>query len=261
MTLILTVYFFFLGLALASFLNALMYRLDKEYKYPDIFVKPSHCEKCKKELKWFDLIPVLSYIFTKGKCSKCGSKINIYYPISELFLGISLALLFYTTAPWFAYPILILLFSLSYFDYHYMAIPTIPTVSFAVLSVVYLIILSILSNQVILNAFFSGVILIGLILLLLLIMYGYKNIIEGFGTGDFIILLALSAFLSTKEFWLMFWVSIYSTLIVILIGFIAGKYSKKTPLPLLPFITFGFVVVVTYGDLILNFLNRTLAIF
>jgi len=261
MTIILTIYFFFLGLALASFLNALMYRIDKEYKYPDIFVKPSHCEKCNRELKWFDLVPVLSYIFTKGKCSKCGTKINIYYPISELFLGISLALLFYTTAPWFAYPILILLFTLSYFDFHYMEIHRIPTISFAVLGVVYLIISSLLNNQVILNAFLSGAILIGLLLILLLVMYGYKNLMEGFGTGDFIILLALSAFLSTKEFWLMFWISIYSTLLVILIGFVRGKVSRKTPLPLLPFITFGFVAVVTYGDIILDFLNRTLAIF
>jgi prepilin signal peptidase PulO-like enzyme (type II secretory pathway) len=59
----------------------------------------------------------------------------------------------------------------------------------------------------------------------------------------------------------MFWISIYSTIIIILAGFIAGKYSKKTPLPLLPFITLGFVVVVTFGDTILDFLNRTFVIF
>lgn len=261
MIITLSIYFFLLGLALASFLNALMYRIDKDYKYPEIFIKPSHCEECKKELKWFDLIPVLSYIFTKGKCSKCGSKVNIYYPISELFLGISLALLFYTSAPWFSYPTLIILFCLSYFDFHYMEIPTIPTISFTLSGVLYLIVMSILNSEIVLNAFLSGLILIGLITLLLFLMYGIKNLMEGFGLGDFIILLGLSSFLSTKQFWLMFWVSIYSTIVVIIIGFISGRYNKKTPLPLLPFITIGFVVVVTYGNIILDLLNRTLAIF
>jgi leader peptidase (prepilin peptidase)/N-methyltransferase len=68
---------FLIGLVLASFLNALMYRIDKAYKYPDIFLKGSMCEKCKKKLKWYELIPILSYIIFKGKCTKCKYHIPV----------------------------------------------------------------------------------------------------------------------------------------------------------------------------------------
>jgi leader peptidase (prepilin peptidase)/N-methyltransferase len=258
---ILTTYFFLLGLALASFLNALMYRIDKEYKYPDIFIKPSHCEKCKKELKWYDLIPVLSYIFTKGKCSKCKTQIEIYYPLSELCLGISLALLYYTSAPWCSYPILLILFSLTYFDMKYKAIPQTPTLAFLGLSILYLVVQSVITGEIVLNSLLSGLIVIGVITLLLLLMYGVKNLKEGFGFGDFIILLSLSSFLTTNEFWLTFWISIFLAVIVSLVGFITKKFDRKTALPLLPFFTISYVLVLTFGELIIKYLSMTLGIF
>lgn len=254
------IFFFLLGLVLASFLNALMYRLDKEYKYPDIFTKPSHCEKCKKQLQWYDLIPILSYIFSKGKCSKCKTKINIYYPISELFLGISMLLLYYTNSPWFAYPILLTLFSFTYFDIQYKAIPQIPTLLFLSLSIIYLIINSIINNSLTLNALPSGLIVIVLITTLLVIMYGFKKFKEGFGIGDFIILFSLSIFLNTQQFWLLFWLSILIAAIISIIGFTTKKYNRKTALPLLPFFTLAYVVVMTYGDVILKYLQTYLII-
>jgi prepilin signal peptidase PulO-like enzyme (type II secretory pathway) len=260
MEIIMYIYFFLFGLVLASFLNALMYRLDKEYKYPEIFTKPSHCEKCKKELKWYDLIPVLSYVISKGKCTKCKTKINIYYPISELFLGISMFLLYYNTAPWYAYPILLILFSLTYFDIQYKAIPQTPTLVFVSLSLIYLFIKSLINGQIVLNALPSGLILIVSITLLLILMYGIKQFKEGFGLGDFLILFSLSAFLDTQKFWLLFWISIFIAVIISIIGFIIKKYNRKTALPLLPFFTIGYVVVIVYGDVILKYLGLTLVI-
>jgi leader peptidase (prepilin peptidase)/N-methyltransferase len=245
---------------LASFLNALMYRIDKKYKYPDIFIKPSHCEKCKKELKWYDLIPIFSYIFSKGKCTKCKSKINIYYPISELFLGISIFLLYYNNSPWYTYPILFILFCLTYFDIHYKAIPQTPTLIFVGLSLLYIIINSIISNQLVINGLMSGLIVIGSITILLILMYGFKKFKEAFGFGDFLILLSLSSFLNTSQFWLLFWISIFTAVIISIVGFATKKYNRKTALPLLPFFTFAYIVVVTYGDVILKYLQLTLAI-
>jgi leader peptidase (prepilin peptidase)/N-methyltransferase len=252
---VLTIYLFLLGTTLASFLNALMYRIDKEYKYPEIFTKPSHCEKCKKQLKWYDLIPILSYIFTKGKCSKCKEKISIYYPISELFLGISLSLLYYTQSPWYTYPILLVLFSLAYFDIIYKAIPQTPTLIFLGSSILYLLVNSILNGQLILNATLSGLGIILGITVILLLMYGIKNLKEGFGFGDFIILLSLSIFLSTKQFWLMFWVSIMIAAFVGVIGMLLKKYNRKSALPLLPFFTIAYIIVVAFGNVILKYLG------
>lgn len=51
-------------------------------------IKPrSHCDKCKKVLSWYELIPVISYIIMGGKCSKCNNKVSIFYPLVELLSG------------------------------------------------------------------------------------------------------------------------------------------------------------------------------
>ena len=260
MQIILTIYLFITGTVIASFLNALMYRLDKEYKYPEIFTKSSHCEKCNKKLKWYDLLPVLSYIFTRGKCSKCGSTITIYYPISELILGISFGLFFFMLAPWYAYVILLVLFCLSYFDFNYQAIPQTPTLLFTLLGVIFIFIQSVLSNVVILNALPSGLILLLILSLLLFVMYGIKNFnlkegFQGLGLGDFIVFISLSMFLATKQFWVMFAVTILTALIYLIPGLISGKKDMKSSLPLLPFITLGYIVVVIYGENIFDYIK------
>lgn len=257
--------FFLLGLVFASFLNALMYRLDNEYKYPEILIKPSHCEKCKKKLKASDLIPIISYIFTKGKCSKCKSNINIYYPISELILGVSFFLFFTYNLPFYTYLILLVLFCLSYFDIKHKAIPQTPTLLFLISGIIFLIVNSLIESQLILNAVVSGIILFFLISVLLIVMYGIKNFnlkdgLEGFGMGDFLIYFTLSMFLDTQAFWIMFWLSIILTIIYFIPNLILGKMNRKTALPLLPFITLGYIVVVIYGEIIYNILENYILI-
>jgi len=79
---------FILGLFVGSFLNVLADRLPKE---ESAIKGRSHCEKCKKELAWFDLIPLLSFIFLKGKCRYCRTSLSFYYPIVELTTGILFA--------------------------------------------------------------------------------------------------------------------------------------------------------------------------
>lgn len=80
-----------LGLFIGSFLNVLIDRLPKE----ESIKGRSHCEKCKKTLKWYDLIPLLSFIMLKGKCRYCSAPLSFYYPIIELTTGIMFALTFY----------------------------------------------------------------------------------------------------------------------------------------------------------------------
>ena len=70
-----------IGLCIGSFLNVCIYRIQRE---ESISFPPSHCTNCGYELKPLDLIPVLSYIFLKGRCRKCKEKISIKYPIIEI---------------------------------------------------------------------------------------------------------------------------------------------------------------------------------
>lgn len=77
---------FILGLVLGSFLTCAGYRLSIN----ESISKParSYCDICKHDLAWYDLIPVLSYIFTLGKCRYCNNKLSILYPITEILCGI-----------------------------------------------------------------------------------------------------------------------------------------------------------------------------
>ena len=77
-TIILTI---LIGLAVGSFLNVLIYRVPEGM---NIATPPSHCPKCDHRLKWYDNIPLLSYIILRGKCRYCGTHISLRYPLVEL---------------------------------------------------------------------------------------------------------------------------------------------------------------------------------
>jgi len=70
-----------IGLVVGSFLNVLIYRLPRNLS---IASPPSSCTSCNSRIKWYDNIPVLSYIFLGGKCRKCKAKISLRYPLVEL---------------------------------------------------------------------------------------------------------------------------------------------------------------------------------
>ena len=85
------IFIFIFGLIIGSFLNVVILR----YGADESFSKgKSKCLKCGKTLKWFELIPVLSFIIQKGRCRTCQSKISWQYPIVELLTGIIFALVF-----------------------------------------------------------------------------------------------------------------------------------------------------------------------
>lgn len=86
------VYAFIIGLCIGSFLNVVILRgLSGE----SIVLPSSHCTKCSHKLAWYDNIPLLSYLFLKGKCRYCNEKISIQYPLVELFTGLVFAGVFY----------------------------------------------------------------------------------------------------------------------------------------------------------------------
>lgn len=85
--------FFIFGLFLGSFLNNIALRLEKGESF--LFSR-SKCPHCGKILSWKELIPLLSFILQKGKCTNCQSKISLRYPLIELLTGVWVYLLSYS---------------------------------------------------------------------------------------------------------------------------------------------------------------------
>ena len=77
--------FFVIGTLFGSFFTLATYRIPRKQ---DIMVKRSYCTSCKHNLGFFDLIPVLSYVFLGGKCRYCKEKISIRYPLFEVANGL-----------------------------------------------------------------------------------------------------------------------------------------------------------------------------
>ncbi len=83
---------FIIGLFFGSFYNVVALRLSQN---ESIIFPGSHCPKCEHRLSWYELIPVFSYIFLRGKCHNCHKPISLQYPIVEVLTGILFALSFY----------------------------------------------------------------------------------------------------------------------------------------------------------------------
>jgi len=81
--------FFLFGLIIGSFLNVVVYRI----RTAETILGRSHCRKCKKTIRWYDNIPLLSFILLKFKCRDCGEKISWQYPLVEFLTGIIFMLL------------------------------------------------------------------------------------------------------------------------------------------------------------------------
>ena len=115
-----------IGLLLGSFLNVVIYRLPKMMErqwaqelaqmnvtHPETGVEPvaqevfnlmtprSRCPSCGHVVRWYENIPVLSYVFLRGRCSACQTRISIRYPLVELAVG---ALFFFCVQRWGATP-------------------------------------------------------------------------------------------------------------------------------------------------------------
>jgi leader peptidase (prepilin peptidase)/N-methyltransferase len=84
------------GLAVGSFLNVCIYRVPRGQS---VVSPPSRCPKCKKDLAWYDNIPVVSWLALRGRCRNCGEPISIQYPIVELVTAVVALLVVWATPP------------------------------------------------------------------------------------------------------------------------------------------------------------------
>lgn len=125
---------FVFGATVGSFLNVVIARLPKG----ESIVRPgSRCPSCKRPIRWYENVPILSWILLRGRCAGCGKGISLRYPMVELASGL-LALACvrqFGVGPWAvaAFAFLCALLTLTYIDLDHWLLPRVLTIPFLVL--------------------------------------------------------------------------------------------------------------------------------
>lgn len=242
-------YVLILGLIIGSFLNVCIYRIPKE---ESISFPPSHCMECGQAIKIYDLIPVVSYIFLRGKCRNCSSKISIRYPLIEALNGILYLLLYLqfgltikTISSWFLVSLLIVvsLIDIDTTDVYFATSLTgyIGVTIFIVASYFLGLDKNYLNN--IYGALLGG----GFILLIYLVTRG-----RGMGLGDVEICAYCGAFLGLKLTVVMLFFSVVFGGIIGVLLILFKIKSRKDYIPFGPYIALGTLVAIFLGNPIIT---------
>ncbi len=238
-------YFFLTGLCFGSFANVVILRLPEGKS----IVKPrSHCPKCSKTLSWWELIPVFSWIFLRGRCSKCGTAISYRYALVELIMGgLFLAVYMKYGWSWDLIELLILSFGLvtvSFIDFDHMILPDVFTLPGIVLGVLG----SFLSDSRSPLEAVLGVFLGGGVLWFLGLLYQWYRKEEGMGGGDVKLLAWIGAVLGFQSL-------PFVILVASLVGTAVGltqiwirRQNMKTAIPFGPYLALGAILFYLGGQ-------------
>ncbi|WP_407269608.1 prepilin peptidase [Radiobacillus sp. PE A8.2] len=237
-------YFFITGIIFGSFYNVVGIRVPNKQLFES---QRSYCPHCNHTLKWYELIPVFSFIFQRGKCRSCHKPISILYPAIELFTGI---LFMYSYIHFgFSKELVVSLLFMSLLaiivvtDLRYMLIPDKILLFFLPLLVIARI-------WVPLTPWWSSIVgaVIGVVLLALIIIVSRG----GMGGGDMKLFGLLGIVLGHKYVLLAFFLStLYGTVLsILLIAF--GLIERKKPVPFGPFIVLGTITTYFFGDTLIN---------
>ncbi len=218
-----------LGLLIGSFLNVLILRIPKD---ESIVFPSSHCTKCGKTLKWWHNIPVLSYIFLRGKCYYCKDKISLQYPIVEIFSSIIFVISYIKTgdlAHGFAVALVFdILLALSIIDFRYKAVPD--SLNLTALTI------SLFATTDIVTSFTNALLFAGgFTLLRFYVSFFAKK--EAMGEADIMIAATIGAMLGIK---LGIFCIFLSAVIALPVFLIVGK--KDIQLPFIPFLALSLMI-------------------
>ena len=241
------------GLIVGSFLNVVIYRLPLEKS----IIKPgSHCPSCTTPIKFYDNIPVVSYILLRGKCRHCKTGIPVIYPLVESFTAFSfwLSYVYFGQQPLYAAASILficMLLSLALIDLKHMILPLEITISGAVVFLIYSFFNPVISP---LDAFGSAV---GAALVFAAIYYFYLKIrdIEGLGQGDIWMMLLLGSFLGINKLIIAVLLASFSGLIVGMFFIIFKKKDLKLALPFGTFLSLGSYISLFWGNEILKLIQ------
>lgn len=232
-------YVFAVGLMIGSFLNVCIYRIPKNMKFA---FDRSRCTTCGKELRCVDLIPVISYMSTKGKCRYCGEKISTQYPTVELtnaLLYLYAYFYYQTFSPNFIISCVLIsvLIVISVIDFQTMEIFDRFHAIILFLGLFYVII-----NKAPLAEHIAGAFAVSLPMLIISLMF------NGFGGGDIKLMFACG--------FLLAWQNIFVAMILAcLFGSVYGvifKLKSKTYIPFGPFLAAGILISYFFGEKLIS---------
>ena len=237
---------FIYGIVFGSFLNVLIYRIPKKENFT---VERSHCMKCGQQIKWYDLIPVFSYIILRGRCRSCGEKISIQYPLVEavngtfyvlifLYNGISALSLLYC----FVFSIFL---TISVIDFRTYEIPAGLNAAIMVLAVVRLI----FEPEWMADRLTGFISVSGFMLICLVLGRKLKGV-DAFGGGDIKLMAASGLLMGVKQVVLGF---ILGCIFGAVIHSIRMKVSgEDNVLAFGPYLCAGLFVTMLFGDMIID---------
>ncbi|WP_032120654.1 prepilin peptidase [Clostridium amazonitimonense] len=237
---------FILGAIVGSFLNVCIYRIPREESISYPF---SHCINCGNRIKAYDLIPILSYVFLKGRCRFCKERVSIVYPLVETltaFIFLIAYIKFGYTFYFFKYMVMSSFFIvISFIDIKYQDVYSITVYPPLILALIFSVLEKVIFNynpwNYILGALFSA-------LIMFIIFYFTK----GIGAGDIEIAALAGGVLGIKYTPIILILSfIFGAIISTLLILIKVK-NRKDSVAFGPFIALACFSVIFYVNYILD---------
>ncbi len=247
---------FIFGTLIGSFSNVCIYRLPIE---KSVISGRSFCTKCKKPIRWFDNIPLISYLILTAKCRDCGHLINFQYFLVEFLVGVSFLSIFYIfgfTTTTILFFLLSACFIIIFFvDLKHYIIPN--ELSYFLMALGFLKSFDPYINNNIfpnyLNSLIGG--LLGYFLIWLIIFF-YKKIRnrEGMGLGDAKLLCAIGFWFGWVSIPFVIFLSSFVALVFVIPGLISKTRNMKSQIPFGPYIIVGCLIYIIFMNDIKNFL-------
>lgn len=234
---------FMLGLAVGSFVNVLIDRLPRG---ESVVWGRSHCDSCGIPLRWYELIPVLSYSIQSGKCRHCHTMLSIQYPAVELAWGLLfgyVAIYFSSVTPLFLFSIFLVILSLFVIlisDLKYQIIPD----SMIAVGIVG-IFLTAAGRSI--QGVVSGIIGAVVLLLLWVVTKG-----RGMGLGDVKLMFLLGLILDPLKAIVALYVAFLTGALVGVILIMTKSKTLKSKISFGPFLILGTVISYVHGQQILR---------
>ena len=240
-----------LGLFLGSFYNVCIYRYltGESIAYP-----PSHCPHCKKNLRFWELIPVLSYLALRGRCARCHAPISFRYPLVELISALIAGLLAWRYGPspafWIFFISAGMLIVASGIDFALCILPDTITLGGFVLALPASLYIPGLGWQ----ASLTGALLGGGLFWLVLTLFKRLRGIDGMGLGDAKLMLFLGALCGPLALPLILLVAGISILpfFFLMAQRPNAEAIQQLQLPFGPFLSLGALVHLLAGPEILH---------